>query len=70
MKSYPILVPYQTDKELANIEILITSGRLREREALAEVIEQFCSCEIRKLHACTCEIYVKDLLKALKAENK
>jgi len=70
MKSYPILIPYQTDKELANIELISNSGRLREREAFIEAIKQLCACESRKLYVCTCDVLVKDLLKMLEGENK
>ena len=52
------------------MELLVASGRLQEREEIQLAIEKSCICEPRKLHACTCEIYVKDLLKMLKGENK
>lgn len=70
MKAYPILIPYQTDKELMHVELIQNSGRLREREAFMEAIEQLCTCESRKVYACTCEVYVKDLIKMLKGDNK
>ena len=70
MKSFQIYLPYQDEKHLAQMELLVTSGRLQERQAFQEAVEKSCTCEPRKLHSCTCEIYVRDLLKMLKGENK
>lgn len=66
MSAYQINIPYQTPRELAMIELLIDSGRIQERQIIEEAIQGLCSCEPRKLYACTCEGYVKDLLKVFK----
>jgi hypothetical protein len=63
MKSYQINIPYQTDKELAQIELLINSGRIQERQEIGKALEELCTCEPRKLPFCTCDFLVKDLLK-------
>ena len=69
MKSFQINLPYQDEKHLAQMELLTMSGRLQERMAITEAIEKCCGCEPRKKYACTCDVYVKDLLKMLEGEN-
>jgi hypothetical protein len=70
VKSFKIYLPYQDEKHLAQMELLVASGRLQEREEIQLAVEKSCICEARKLYACTCEIYVRDLLKTLKGETK
>jgi hypothetical protein len=38
-----------------------------ERERILKVINSWCACEPRKLWACRCDVYVKDLLEEIEA---
>lgn len=37
----------------------------QERERILAVINSWCACEPRKMYACSCDVYVKVLLKDL-----
>lgn len=43
------------------------SGKQEERERILKAINSWCACEPRKLWACRCDVYVKDLLEELGA---
>lgn len=70
MRTKQINLPVTDDRQEAIFDMLILSGEVTAFKKIREEVEKACTCEPRKKPDCTCEIRVRDLVKALKGNVK